>query len=128
MKRTERGEQIALIHKCRLFAGRYPALRTIYHIPNGEKRDGRDGAILQAMGVRPGMPDLHLPVSGDGYASLYIEMKTTTGRLSKVQQEVHDDLRAGGNHVVVCRSAEEAWRMIAIHLGIEKQSEGSARD
>lgn len=120
MKRTERGEQIALLQKCRILSHRYPALSLLHHIPNGEKREGRDGALLQALGVRAGMPDLHLPVPGDGYASLYIEMKTATGRLSKVQEEVHAELRAAGNHVCVCRSVEEAWRMIALHLGIEK--------
>lgn len=131
MKRTERGEHIALVEKCRRLAYRYPALATLYHIPNGGKKEHRqtrygytlsdEGMLLQRMGVVAGMPDLCLPVASDGYGALYIELKCGKGKLSPVQEEVHDRLRKAGNHVVTCWTVESAWDMICVHLGIEEE-------
>ena len=69
-------------------------------------------------GVRPGMPDLHLPVDGSGWAlSLYLETKVLKhGRLSRAQKEVHAHLRALGNRVEVVFTSFEAFRIMAEHL------------
>lgn len=55
----------------------YPEASYLYHTPNGEYRDERTVMPLALMGVRKGIPDLHLPVSRGGYLTLYLEMKDT---------------------------------------------------
>lgn len=45
------------------------------HVPNGGARTPAEGAILKAMGVRAGFPDLILPAARRGYIGLAIEMK-----------------------------------------------------
>ena len=74
----------------------------VYAIPNGGKRGRAAGARLLVEGMTPGMPDLHIPA-----LRLWIEMKTPTGTVSKVQREIHERLKACGQTVAVCRSVED---------------------
>ena len=62
--RTEADEQKAVIQWCILMEGRWPELEYIYHVPNGGSRNAREAANLKAQGVKPGVPDLELPVAG----------------------------------------------------------------
>jgi hypothetical protein len=59
------------------------------------------------MGVVAGIPDLCLAIPRNGFAALYLEMKTGTGALSPDQIKEHGRLQDAGNKVVVCRSLEE---------------------
>lgn len=80
----------------------------IYHIPNGEYRDVKTGAKLKRMGVLAGIPDLHIPIAARGYHSLYIEMKTGTGRVEKrTQGSLMEKLEMEGNLCKVVRTASE---------------------
>ncbi|CAI9119565.1 VRR-NUC domain-containing protein [Brytella acorum] len=63
----------------------------------------REGARRKARGCVPGVPDLHVTYAG---RTLYIELKTETGRVSKEQRELHARLRRAGAVVAVCRSAD----------------------
>ena len=63
MSRTEADEQKAVIQWCILMEGRWPELEYIYHVPNGGSRNSREAANLKAQGVKPGVPDLELPVA-----------------------------------------------------------------
>jgi hypothetical protein len=86
----------------------HPATRgLLYHIPNGGLRSAREGATFKAMGVVAGIPDLCLAIPRNGFAALYLEMKTGTGALSPDQIKEHGRLQDAGNKVVVCRSLEE---------------------
>lgn len=54
----------------------YPELFFMHHIPNGGKRDKVTAKKrLKAEGVKPGVPDVFLPVARKGFHGLYIEMK-----------------------------------------------------
>lgn len=55
------------------------------HVPNGGKRGVITGAILKAMGVVPGVPDLIFLMKGQFYA---LELKPERGVHSKAQKEV----------------------------------------
>ena len=68
-------EQAALISWAEAYERIYPELALLYHIPNGGKRDRIVAAKLKAQGVKPGVPDLCLPVPRGKYHGLYIEMK-----------------------------------------------------
>ena len=123
---TEHGEQRAVFDWVKLMETRYPLLQTLHAIPNGAAfaRRGNGGFSLQAMkmkeeGLRPGMPDLALPVPRPPYASLFIEMKVQEGRVRKGQVEMHGLLRQAGNRVEVCWSADEAIETIKKYLGLE---------
>lgn len=59
------------------------------------------GAILKGMGLLPGMPDWLVAHAGK---TLWLELKTETGKLSPVQKVCHERLRGAGHQVEVCRS------------------------
>lgn len=70
---SESDEQSAVVDYCDLKG--IPC----YHIPNGGLRSKREAARMKGQGVRPGVPDLCIPVARRGYHSLYIEMKAAEG-------------------------------------------------
>lgn len=81
-----------------------------YSIPNGGYiLDPRTVAKLKWLGLLPGMPDLGLLwTRGHGF----IETKSERGVLSDDQKSVHAILRAKGHNVEVCRSADDAIRVL----------------
>lgn len=66
---SEAAEQEAVIQWCDL--NRIP----IVHIANEGKRSVVYGAALKRAGMRPGFPDLFIPIAANGYHGLFIEMK-----------------------------------------------------
>lgn len=116
MNREERQIQIALFNWAHLREWEYPELELMYHTPNGERRDARTGAILKAMGVKRGVPDVCLPVKRGEFGALYIELKADKGRLSDAQKKYINGLESAGNCVRVCRSWNEAAEIIEKYL------------
>jgi hypothetical protein len=93
----------------------------IYAIPNGGKRDGRTGAVLKAEGVLAGIPDLHVPIPRNGYASLYLELKRKGKKATKTQKEIHNKLELLGNQVLVVDDWRQAvGKIIAYYEGGQK--------
>ena len=76
---TEDEEQAALIEWAYIEGLRRPELMLLYAVPNGGYRPPRTAAILKRTGVRPGVPDLCLPVARPPYHGLYIELKRRRG-------------------------------------------------
>ena len=84
---TEHQEQCALFEWAAWMESRWPELRLLHAIPNGGKRDIRTAAMLKAEGVKPGVPDICLPVPRGDCHGLYIELKRRKGgTVSKEQQ------------------------------------------
>lgn len=75
------------------------------HIPNGEKRSAITGALLKAMGVRRGVPDLFFIQDGKVY---FLELKTRKGRLSPDQVALHAALRNAGAIVAIAYGLDAA--------------------
>lgn len=99
----------------------YPELKLLYHIPNERKCSQIQGRLLKLQGVKSGVPDLHLPVSRNGFHSLYIEMKTEKGKTSDTQNWWLTELQEQGNKCVVCHGWEEAVNSLEEYLcGQEK--------
>lgn len=120
---TERAEQVALLQWCAVRERTCPALALLYAIPNGGQRDVRVAARMKAEGVKPGVPDLHLPVARHGQHGLYIELKRRAsrmgrGRVRPAQQWWHDRLRLEGYRVVVCEGWDAARDAIMEYLGL----------
>lgn len=92
--------------------GQYPGLDLLFAIPNGGYRGKREGARLKEEGVRAGVPDIFLPVPLGGYAGLWIEMKTSKGRLSPEQRVYLSRLDGEGYKVEVARGYPSAVKAI----------------
>ena len=73
---TEHQEQCAVVQWAALQHGRYPELALLYAIPNaGAGAQRGQAGKMKAEGVKPGVPDLCLPVRRGKCSGLYIEMK-----------------------------------------------------
>lgn len=99
-------------------AARYehPELALLYHIPNGGKRGKIEAARLKGMGVKPGVPDYHLPVARGGYHGVWIELKAPRGRTSEEQRQWITDLRTQGHLAEVCVGWIEAKHVLQRYL------------
>lgn len=108
---TEHQEQMDLL---RWFRRSFPGV-LIYAIPNGGKRGAREAQKLKLEGVVAGIPDLSIPEWGP----LWVEMKRQkTGRLSKVQKEIHQELNGIDQTVLVSKGSAEAQIMILEWLAL----------
>lgn len=58
-----------------------PALRWMFHCPNGGKREAITGGQMRALGVKQGVPDLLMPVVSSPDCALVLEFKSATGRI-----------------------------------------------
>ena len=87
--------------------GRHPILQWMLHVPNGGKRPKGEAGRLKAIGVKPGVPDLLLPIPNGDWSGLAVELKSLAGRLSPAQAAWLDRLAQSGYLVAVCRSFEE---------------------
>lgn len=114
---TEEAEQIALMRWAAYQEGLYPALKKLYHIPNGGKRGKAEAGRFKAMGVKRGVPDLFLAEPRDGYHGLYIEMKRVKGgELSREQKDWIEALRESGYRVEVCKGWQAASEVLIDYL------------
>lgn len=120
MKRSEEIEQAKVIRWSHKVSVRelMPALRWLHHSPNGGKRTPLVGAQMKALGVKPGFPDLILPVRTYVSTGLIIEMKSETGRASPEQREWLAHFEAEGWQTRIARSAQEARLILCQYLGI----------
>lgn len=119
MQRTEEREQARLIkwtHKVGV-RSLMPQLRWLHHSPNGGKRDAITGGQMKALGVKPGFPDLILPVRTLLSNGCAIEMKSDTGRPTPEQTQWLEHLSTQGYEVHLVRSAEEGRQILCDYLG-----------
>ena len=96
---------------------KWPELELMYHVPNGGYRNKAEAERFRSQVVKPGVPDIVLPVARGGYHGLYIELKRTVGgRVSEEQREWLGKLNAQGYYTAVCRGWEEAKDAIEGYL------------
>ena len=115
-KDTEHQEQKALIQICDLNALSDPRWGYIFSIPNGGMRHVGVAVKLKAEGLRPGVPDLFLPVPNDKYHGLFIEMKIKPNKTTAEQLITIKRLREWGYCAGVCYSALQAQEIIRDYL------------
>lgn len=115
-KRCEDSEQANVISWARWNENRYPALKWLYHIPNGGKRNQLEAQRLKAQGVKAGVSDLFLPAACGGYHGLYIEMKFGKNKPTETQLEFMADMEAQGYCCRVCYEATEATDVLENYL------------
>ena len=110
-------EQRQLFEWANFFSAAMPELELLYHIPNGGSRNKAEAAKLKREGVKPGVPDLCLPVPRFGFNGMYIELKRRKGgQVSAGQKRWIEKLQQQGYRAVVCRGWKEAAAAIANYL------------
>ena len=121
---TEAQEQICVIKWSQQphIRQKWPELSMLHHIKNETTEGPRQVAVDKANGVKKGVPDLHLPVARGRYHSLYIEMKTETGRTSPEQGWWIEHLNAEGNFAEVCHGWQSAVRVIEWYMTLKEGS------
>lgn len=120
MNRLEEEHQIALFAWAHMMRGKYPELVRMFHVPNGGKRDRATAARLKAEGVKPGVPDIVLPVPRGGYHGLWIELKVDGGKPSPEQLEWQKFLRGEGHCAEICYGWNAARQIIEKYLELPK--------
>ena len=114
---TEHEEQCQLFSWAWLHVWKYKDLGLMYAIPNGGLRNQNVARKLKQEGVKPGIPDIHLPVGRGGHFSLYIEMKRQKGgQLTMHQKDVIERLRKQNHRVEVCKGWEAARDVLERYL------------
>ncbi len=114
---SESAHQRSLFCWCAMNIKKYPELRWLFAIPNGEARTGFAGARLKAEGVRAGVWDIFLPVAfANGWRGLWIEMKKRGGKLSPRQIEFGEFVKKQGYRTEVCYGWQEAVKVIEDYL------------
>lgn len=115
---NEENEQMILFRWAEFAKQQYPELKLMYHIPNEGKRSKVTGARLKAAGLRPGVPDICLPVAHGGYIGLYIENKYGKNKPTENQKEWLRALREAGHLTAVCYGWEQAKELIEKYLSL----------
>ena len=84
----------------------------IFAIPNGGYRHITTAKKLQREGVKPGVPDLFVPIVRDGSGGLFIEVKTKIGKLSDLQRFWLGQLVENGYRCEIVRSLEDGIKVL----------------
>jgi len=113
---SEASEQVALFDWIDLCIPREPRLELAFHVPNGGLRAKGVAAELKAMGVRPGVPDILLPVAARGYIGLAIELKVGSNTMSPEQAIWRERLLIAGWHHELHYSWVAAARCLSWYL------------
>ena len=104
------------------FNSQYPLMGDLLmSIPNGVFTSQRKGAKLKKSGVVAGYPDMALFLSTNKHGALFVELKSTNGRVSKAQDSIHFQLTNQRYKVVVARSFDEAKAVIEDYLNGNKK-------
>jgi len=114
---SEHEEQKAVIEWVLWNQNKYPELRLLFAVPNGGHRNKIVAAKLKAEGVKPGVPDLILPVARCEYHGLAIEMKRRKGwSLSNDQEWWIHSLNEQKYKAIICKGADEAIKALTEYL------------
>ena len=117
---TEEQEQAAVFQWADLMSEQIPELTLLLHIPNGGLRSKTEAVRFKRVGVKPGVPDLFLPVVRNGYHGLWIEMKRQKGgKLSGIQAAWLAELNNQGYLAVCCHGADEAIGILSRYLEVK---------
>ena len=118
---SEKNEQMALIAWANLEAARTPELALLFAIPNqgpGRRNRGYLHSLIR-QGLKPGVPDLFLPVARGRHHGMFLEMKYGRGTVSANQECWLKWLGEQDYHTAVCWTYEEARDAILSYLGIQ---------
>lgn len=96
----------------------------LFHCPNGAKRDRVTAAILQSMGVRPGVADLGIMLPESRIA--WLELKIGDGKPSQVQKDFAKVCKRLAHPYAVARTFDEVVAALA-SFGVRYREPVAAR-
>lgn len=111
-KTYERDEQKAIFDYARI----RKELKWLFAIPNGGKRNILEAMNLKAQGLKPGVPDMFLPLARNGYHGLFIELKVGKNKTTPQQDEFIRDVRFNHYKCEVCYGAKEAIKVLEEYI------------
>ena len=120
---SEHLEQAALFEWAALMEGRLPHIERMFAVPNGGKRNISVARKMKAEGLKPGVPDIFLPVARGGYHGLFIEMKYRTNKPSDLQVKWLDYLASAGYCTAVCWGCDDAIETIQDYYSMSSDQE-----
>ncbi len=120
---AEDDHQATVIAWSRLNERKFPALRWLFHVPNGGKRNAREAARLQTQGVIAGVADLFLPYPSREYHGLFIELKAEGGKLTDNQRAFLQAMVSRGYCAQVAVGSKAAIDLIEWYLQIRATGE-----
>lgn len=118
--RSEISEQIAVFNWALWQEGTWPELKYMFHVPNGMKSKPREVAKYKKAGLKPGCPDIWLPVPRRGYGGLVIELKLPGEKPRQNQTEWLDFLGEQNFFATSCVGADETIDVIIWYLQGER--------
>jgi hypothetical protein len=92
----------------------------VFHPANGGWRSAVEGAILRAMGVVAGTPDIIAIKDGRAFG---LELKTATGRLTKIQRDTIARMQRAGAIVGVAHGLDQALAWLELHNLLKGQTQ-----
>lgn len=114
---TESQEQVTLFAWAKLKEQEIPELALMVHIGNGGLRNKVVASKMKKEGVKPGFPDIFLPVPRKGHHGLLVELKRVKGgQVSVEQKKWLEALNSQGYLAVVAKGYEEAKKVILEYL------------
>lgn len=118
MRESEDEHQASLFRWSELMTRQYPELRLMFHPPNGGLRTQRTAAKLRRQGVKPGVPDVVLPVPRHGFHGLFLELKRPGPHSTSPAQRAYvQALNEQGYLALVVVGWEAARDLITRYLG-----------
>jgi hypothetical protein len=117
MKVSEDELQISCFEWIELMRPAHPILDWVTHGPTGGKRPRGAAGKLKAMGVKPGVLDVLLPLPYNGWSGLAVEMKVGKNTTTEQQDDWLQVMGASGYYTAVCYTLEEFMSHVNRFLG-----------
>lgn len=122
---TEHNEQASLFDWIdRVGSKEWPELALAYAIPNSvpvmRETMYNVRAWMKKGGLRPGFPDVGLPVARGTYHGLFLELKTKTGSVKPEQRVWMHNLERQGYYVAVARGWETAAGILRGYMRLDR--------
>lgn len=112
---SEAQEQMSLIERSQY----HPILRERLHsIPNEHHCSPARGNKLNKMGRKKGVSDLFLAYPNGAYHGLYLEMKSSDGKLTEYQQNWINESRKLGYAACAAYNQHDAWDILMCYLNL----------
>jgi len=116
MRTLEYKSQCAVIRWARYMETKYPQLKLLHASLNGLRCGYKQAIRAKLSGMKAGVPDMFLPFPKSSYHGLFIEMKAPNGHETPAQTFFLTALNNAGYRAVVCRSSEDAIKIIEDYL------------
>lgn len=100
------------------WASHHKGLEMLHANPNGGHRHIATACKLKAEGVKPGVPDVYLPVPRGAFCGLAIEFKAPDGNPSKEQRQRMSQMQQDGWCVALCWDWMSAARTTMGYMGL----------